>query len=216
MLVTFPLIPYFKIRLTIHKEKYNMTKPLDFFWRYAGVSKSSRTGRLELELQTVQLSSIVCSCIAILWISLVSFTVMTLCVASQRVFIVVSVYFVIDSVRKLLDTPSYIFSLIRKKTPEPFITVRVGTPLAVFIFLVPINFPYIVQLPATARKLLLPKTVQKNSMSRVSTISQLRKTKNFIKDISDGDVRTSLSTFDIEIPYVTFCTKTEPVFPHYA
>jgi hypothetical protein len=30
---------------------------------------------------------------------------MTLCVASQRVFIVVVVYFVIDSVRKLLDTP---------------------------------------------------------------------------------------------------------------
>jgi hypothetical protein len=37
----------------------------------------------------------------------VSFADITLCVASQRVFIVVSVYFVIDSVRKLLDTPSY-------------------------------------------------------------------------------------------------------------
>jgi succinate-acetate transporter protein len=36
---------------------------------------------------------------------LVSFAAITLCVASQRVFIVVSVYFVIDSVRKLLDTP---------------------------------------------------------------------------------------------------------------
>jgi hypothetical protein len=35
----------------------------------------------------------------------VSFAAITLCVASQRVFIVVSVYFVIDSVRKLLDTP---------------------------------------------------------------------------------------------------------------
>jgi len=35
----------------------------------------------------------------------VSFTAIILCVASQRVFIVVSVYFVIDSVRKLLDTP---------------------------------------------------------------------------------------------------------------
>jgi hypothetical protein len=34
---------------------------------------------------------------------LVSFASITLCVASQRVFIV---YFVIDSVRKLLDTPS--------------------------------------------------------------------------------------------------------------
>jgi hypothetical protein len=33
----------------------------------------------------------------------VSFAVITLCVASQRVFIVV--YFVTDSVRKLLDIP---------------------------------------------------------------------------------------------------------------
>jgi len=33
---------------------------------YEGVSKSSRTGRLELELQMVQLSATKCSCIAIL------------------------------------------------------------------------------------------------------------------------------------------------------
>jgi uncharacterized protein HemY len=45
----------------------------------------------------------------------VSFAAITLCVASQRVFIVVVVvvvvvvvYFVIDSVRKLLDTPPYL------------------------------------------------------------------------------------------------------------
>jgi hypothetical protein len=38
----------------------------------------------------------------------VSFAAITLCVASQRVFIVVSVYFVIDKVPKLLDTHSYI------------------------------------------------------------------------------------------------------------
>jgi hypothetical protein len=37
----------------------------------------------------------------------VSFATITLCVVSRRVFIVV-VYFVIDSIRKLLDTPSYI------------------------------------------------------------------------------------------------------------
>jgi hypothetical protein len=37
----------------------------------------------------------------------VSFAAITLCAASQRVFIFVVVYFVIDSVRKLLDTPSY-------------------------------------------------------------------------------------------------------------
>jgi hypothetical protein len=36
----------------------------------------------------------------------VRFAAITLCVASQRVFIVVSVYFVIDSVRMLLDTVS--------------------------------------------------------------------------------------------------------------
>jgi hypothetical protein len=39
----------------------------------------------------------------------VSFAAITLRVASRRVFTVV--YFVIDSVRKLLDTPSYIYLL---------------------------------------------------------------------------------------------------------
>jgi hypothetical protein len=48
-----------------------------------------------------------CSCIAILWVSLVSFAATTLCVASQWVFVVIA-YFVIDSVRKRLDTSSYI------------------------------------------------------------------------------------------------------------
>jgi hypothetical protein len=55
----------------------------------------------------VQLSATRCSCIAILWVSLLSFAAITLCVASQRVFVVV--YFVIDSVRKLLDTHAYCF-----------------------------------------------------------------------------------------------------------
>jgi hypothetical protein len=40
----------------------------------------------------------------------VSSATITVFVASQRVFIVVGVYFVIDSVRKLLDTPSYYVS----------------------------------------------------------------------------------------------------------
>jgi hypothetical protein len=40
----------------------------------------------------------------------VTFAAITLCVASQRVFVVV--YFVIDSVRKLLVTPSYIFHTV--------------------------------------------------------------------------------------------------------
>jgi hypothetical protein len=50
----------------------------------------------------------------------VSFATITLCVASQQVFIivvvVVVVYFVIDSVRKLLDTPSYVMDVIYSKT----------------------------------------------------------------------------------------------------
>jgi uncharacterized membrane protein len=37
----------------------------------------------------------------------VSFAAITLCVVSQRVFIVAVVYFVVDSVWKILDTPSY-------------------------------------------------------------------------------------------------------------
>jgi len=53
----------------------------------------------------VQLSATRCSSIAVLWVNLVSFAAITLWVASQGVFIVVSVYFVMDSVRKLLDTP---------------------------------------------------------------------------------------------------------------
>jgi hypothetical protein len=61
----------------------------------------------ERELQMVQLSATSCSCIAILWVSLVSFAAITLCVASYRAFFVVSVHIVIDSVRKLLDTPLY-------------------------------------------------------------------------------------------------------------
>jgi hypothetical protein len=48
----------------------------------------------ERELQMVQLSATRCSRIAIFWVSLVSFAAVTLCVASQEVFIVVSVYFV--------------------------------------------------------------------------------------------------------------------------
>jgi hypothetical protein len=56
----------------------------------------------------VQLSATVCSCIAILWVRLVSFAAINLCVASRVLITVVVfvVYFFNDSVRKLLDTPS--------------------------------------------------------------------------------------------------------------
>jgi hypothetical protein len=76
-------------------------------FEYEGVSKSFRTDRLERILQMIELSATRCSCIAILWASLVSSAALTLCVASQRLIPKVSIYFVIDSVRKLLDTPSY-------------------------------------------------------------------------------------------------------------
>jgi hypothetical protein len=62
---------------------------------------------MERKLQMVQLSATRRSCIAILSVSLVSFAAITLCVASQRGIPKVSVYFVIDLVRKRLDTPSY-------------------------------------------------------------------------------------------------------------
>jgi hypothetical protein len=55
----------------------------------------------------VPLSSTRCTCIGILWVSLVNFAAITLYVASERVIPNVSVYFVIDSVRKILYTPSY-------------------------------------------------------------------------------------------------------------
>jgi hypothetical protein len=57
---------------------------------YEGVSKSFRTGRrLERELQRVQLSANGCSCIAILWVSLVSFAAITLCIASRGFIVIV-------------------------------------------------------------------------------------------------------------------------------
>jgi hypothetical protein len=49
---------------------------------YEGVSKSFRTGSLERELQMIQLSAARCSCISILWVSLVIFASITLYVAS--------------------------------------------------------------------------------------------------------------------------------------
>jgi hypothetical protein len=53
---------------------------------YEGAIKSFQTGHLQWELQMVQLSATRCSIIAILWVSLVSFATITLCVASQWVY----------------------------------------------------------------------------------------------------------------------------------
>jgi len=51
---------------------------------YKGASKSFWNGHPEWELQMVQFSDTQCSCIAILWVSLVSSATITLCVASQH------------------------------------------------------------------------------------------------------------------------------------
>jgi hypothetical protein len=76
---------------------------------YEFVSKSFRTGRLEWELQMVQLSATGCSCILILSVSLVSFSTITFLLLFNECFVVVVVvvYVVIGSVRKLLDILSY-------------------------------------------------------------------------------------------------------------
>jgi hypothetical protein len=78
---------YFNITLPFSQA---VSKPVGFKQtQYEGLSKSFRTGRLEREMQIVQLSATRCSCIGILSVSLVSFAAITLCVASQQMFIVV-------------------------------------------------------------------------------------------------------------------------------
>jgi hypothetical protein len=71
---------------------------------YEGVSINLRTGRLERELQMVQLSATERSCITVLWVSLVSFAAIILCVASQGVFIDV-VYLVMTQSRNFWIHP---------------------------------------------------------------------------------------------------------------
>jgi hypothetical protein len=101
-----PLPQYVFTALCSGKPRGNFTfLPFIFTEIYEGVSKSFRTGPRKRELQMVRLSDTRCSCIAILWVSLVSFAAITLCVASQQVFIVV-VYFIINSVQKFLDISS--------------------------------------------------------------------------------------------------------------
>jgi hypothetical protein len=70
---------------------------------YKVVSKSFRTGRLERELQMVQLSATRCSCIAILVSQSSDFCRHNpLCCFSTSAYYC---YFVIDSIRELLDKP---------------------------------------------------------------------------------------------------------------
>jgi hypothetical protein len=70
-----------------------------------------KVSELERELQMVQLSATKYSCITILWVSLVSFAAITLCVAFQLVFFHCCCLVRYDAVRKLLDTPSYMYTI---------------------------------------------------------------------------------------------------------
>jgi hypothetical protein len=98
-------------------------------WIYEGVSKSFRTGRLERELQMIQLSATRCSCIAILWVSLVNFAAIAICAASQQVFIIVVVCFDIDSVRKLWIHPPI---KLRSQLLQLFIAFLFVNPVYLF------------------------------------------------------------------------------------
>jgi len=55
-----------------------LSLPYRLISKVLGASKSFRTGRLERELQMVELSATRCSFIAILWVSPVSFAAITL------------------------------------------------------------------------------------------------------------------------------------------
>jgi hypothetical protein len=64
----------------------------------------------------------------------VSFAAITLCVASEQVFSVVSLYVVMDSVRKLLDTSSYTIYICDKLHlvffPKPQYKISISTTVA--------------------------------------------------------------------------------------
>jgi hypothetical protein len=68
---------------TVYHHHHHHHFVIDLTLLYESVSKSFRTGRLERGMQMVQLSATRCSCIAILWASVVSFAAITLRVASQ-------------------------------------------------------------------------------------------------------------------------------------
>jgi hypothetical protein len=114
----------------------NFAISLTEFGIYGGLSKSFRTGHPERELQMIEISATRCSCVAILWVSLVSFAAITRCVAYERVFIV-SVYFFIDPVRKLWDTTSCVcvFVCIHCQTEMMTIIIIIIIIIIISIFI---------------------------------------------------------------------------------
>jgi hypothetical protein len=59
----------------------------------------------------VQLSATKCSCIAILWVILVSFAAITLCNSSQRVFIII-IIIIINLFRYRLSPEAFGYTLV--------------------------------------------------------------------------------------------------------
>jgi hypothetical protein len=76
---------------------------------YEGVYKSFRTGRLERELQVVQLFATRCSCIAIMWVSSSEFCHHKLLYCFSTTVYFCCCLFRYDSVRELFGTPSYAY-----------------------------------------------------------------------------------------------------------
>jgi hypothetical protein len=95
------------ICLRMYKRSLWICIPIWSWHSYMGASKCFRTDRLERELQMVQLSATRCSCIAILWVSLVIFAAITLCVASQW-----SVYCCKRIFRYRLSTETFGYTLV--------------------------------------------------------------------------------------------------------
>jgi hypothetical protein len=85
---------------------------------YEGVSKNFRTGRLERELQVVQLYANRCSCIAILWVILASSAAITLFLASQRVFIVVVHFFMTQSGNFWIHPRILVYVALKMQAPR--------------------------------------------------------------------------------------------------
>jgi hypothetical protein len=81
-------------------------------YTYECVSKSFRTGCVERELQMVQISATRYSCIAILRVSLMSFAAITLCLSSQRGF--------------LLLLPLFLFILLSTQSGNFWIHPRIS------------------------------------------------------------------------------------------
>jgi hypothetical protein len=103
--------PHLSLSPNVHLNVILPPTPRSSQWSLPFGPPNQNPGRLERELQMVQLSATMCSCIAILWFSLVRFAAITLYIASQRVFIIV--YFVMTQSGNFWIHPSIGMSHMR-------------------------------------------------------------------------------------------------------